>query len=191
MCCVTSSDDRAIACSGDSVPASAAFMCVPRMVSTADHSVVRGRQNGGAGSDAAIAWKNGYRLFNATSVRIERWTLALVTQEMKRYAQSFCPAALGMPSSQLPIIGICRPDGPIGSITYPTLPMTVLTWGFSRMSDASAGQTLPSSACPVATKRVRSAASVVSGPGCATALSCPTKNLSALAVAPDLNTTFH
>src|SRR5579875_3459293 len=72
MCCVTSSDDRAIACSGDSVPASAAFMCVPRMVSTADHSVVRGRQNGGAASDAAIAWKNGYRLFNATSVRIER-----------------------------------------------------------------------------------------------------------------------
>ena len=91
----------------------------------------------------------------------------------------------------MPIIGVCLPAGPAGNTVYPILPITLLTWGFSTISDASAGQTLACAAWPVATSRVRSAASVVSGPGWAMALSCPMKNLSALTDASDLNTTFH
>ena len=68
--------------------------------------------------------------------------------------------------------------------------MTELTWEFCTISEASAGQTLPWAAWPVANSRLRSAASAVSGDGWATAFNCPTKNLRALIDASDLNTTL-
>src|SRR5438270_139563 len=202
MCWLISVCARSIACSGDSVPASAAFTWVPRIDSTADHSVVRGRQKGGASSEPAMAVKNGYRLTSAGSLRIDFrngippasaygfWISLLVAQVMNRKAHSFSFAAFGMARSQLPIIGVWRPGGPAGMGAYPTLPITLLSCGFSTMSEASAGQTVAWAAWPVARSRVRSAASVVSAPGCATDFSCPTKNLSAFTDASDLKTTF-
>src|SRR6516162_7075482 len=129
MCWVISACARSMACSGDSVPASEPFTWVPRIVSTADHSVVRGRQNGGADSELAMASKKGYRWFNAGSVRIDRrngitpasaygrWVSLLVAHWMNLKAQAFSFAALGIASSQLPIIGVWRPGGPAGMIT--------------------------------------------------------------------------
>src|SRR5215472_11554320 len=118
------------------------------------------------------------------------WTLALVAQVINRYAQSFSFAAFGIPSSQFPMSGVCFPAGPAGTTVYATFPITELTFGFSTLSDASAGQVSPNAACPVAISRERSAASVASAPGSLTALSGPVKNFNALRVSGDFRTTF-
>src|SRR3990172_1508237 len=92
MCFWISAAALAIASSGDSMPANAAFTWVPKIVSTADHSDVRGLHSAGAASDAAMARRKRNCWFRAASGSTDLrngipppsvygfWTFALVAQ---------------------------------------------------------------------------------------------------------------
>src|SRR6266550_5321391 len=121
-----------------SPPVSALFSSVPRIVSTAFHWSVRGRQLGGAWSASARTEKYGLAAWSDESLRM------LVRDGMPPFcAYVFCVSAcsihlmksaaacwfldaLGTPSIQLPIMPTPLPLGPFGIGSKPTLSLTVV-----------------------------------------------------------------